>query len=163
MLTEKYTSPLGEILLCAHEGALCGLWFSGQKYELRNVDKGLGETAGDRGIIEKTGDWLDEYFSGKAPTLNIPLAPQGTAFQKKVWTALLTIPHGKTASYGDVAKLVGCKSARAAGTAVGKNPISLIIPCHRVIGSDGSLTGYAGGLERKKRLLDMELSLTKIP
>lgn len=162
MLIEKYISPLGEIILCAHDGALRGLWFSGQKYELRNVDKGLEETAGDREVVERAGAWLDDYFSGKAPSLNIPLAPQGTDFQKRVWTALLSIPHGKTASYGDVAKLIACKSARAVGTAVGKNPISLIIPCHRVIGSDGSLTGYAGGTQRKKALLEMEHSLTKI-
>lgn len=162
MLIEKYSSPLGEIILCAHEGALTGLWFSGQKYELRNVDNSLKETAGDRDIVEKARHWLNEYFSGKVPSLDIPLRPQGTAFQKKIWTALLTIPHGETASYGDVAKIVGCRSARAVGTAVGKNPISLIIPCHRVIGSDGSLTGYAGGIERKKALLEMERSLTKI-
>ena len=100
-------------------------------------------------------DWLEEYFRGKEPTIKVKLAPEGTPFQKRVWEELLTIPYGETLSYGELAKRLG-SSPRAVGSAVGRNPISLMIPCHRVLGSDGSLTGYAGGIERKKFLLEQE-------
>ena len=99
--------------------------------------------------------WLEEYFRGKEPTIKVKLAPEGTPFQKRVWEELLTIPYGETLSYGELARRLG-SSPRAVGSAVGRNPISLLIPCHRVLGSDGSLTGYAGGIERKKFLLEQE-------
>lgn len=156
MLMEKTASPLGEIILCAHGGALCGLWFAGQKYERRGVDASLGESAGDRAVLKKARRWLEGYFSGRAPAVDFALDPQGTAFQKRVWQELLSIPYRHTVSYGELAERIGCKSARAVGAAVGKNPISLIIPCHRVLGAAGRLTGYAGGVERKAFLLRLE-------
>ena len=156
MLIESYSSPAGEIILCAHEGALRGLWFRGQKYEMRGVDSGLPETVGEAAVLDKARRWLNLYFAGGEPTLDFPLDPQGTAFQKLVWMELLSIPYRHTVSYGELAERIGCKSARAVGSAIGKNPISLIIPCHRVLGADGRLTGYAGGVERKIYLLDLE-------
>lgn len=156
MLFETYASPLGEIILCAHAGALRGLWFTGQKYEKRGVDMSLPETAGDAATLKKTARWLDAYFSGAETTPDFPLDPQGTAFQKSVWMELLTIPYRHTISYGELAQRLDCKSARAVGSAVGKNPISIVIPCHRVLGAGGRLTGYAGGLERKSFLLRLE-------
>lgn len=156
MLVEKITSPPGEIILCAHGGALRGLWFAGQKYEGRGAQLGLGESEGDKAVLERARKWIDAYFSGNEPTIDFLLDPQGTAFQKTVWMELLSVPYGETISYGKLAERIGCKSARAVGSAVGKNPISLIIPCHRVLGAAGSLTGYAGGVERKAFLLRLE-------
>lgn len=156
MTLEKYSSPAGSIILAAHEGAICGLWFEGQKYEKRGLDESLLPDAKDREVLARCVQWLDAYFSGKAQGIDFPLCPQGTAFQKKVWRELCSIPHGSTASYGDIARRIGCKSARAVGAAVGKNPISILVPCHRVLGADKSLTGYAGGIERKKFLLALE-------
>lgn len=156
MLIEKTASPLGEIILCAHKAALTGLWFTGQKYEMRGAELSLEEERGDREVLTAARHWLDDYFSGKVPTLDFPLDPQGTPFQKRVWKELLSIPYRHTVSYGELAERMGCKSARAVGSAVGKNPISLIIPCHRVLGASGRLTGYAGGLERKAGLLRLE-------
>lgn len=156
MRIETFTSPLGEMILCAHGGALRGLWFAGQKYEQRGADVSLPETAGDAATLEKARRWLDAYFAGNEAAPDFPLDPQGTPFQKKVWMELLSIPYRHTLSYGELAKRLDCKSARAVGSAVGKNPISLIIPCHRVLGAGGRLTGYAGGVERKAFLLKLE-------
>ena len=156
MLIDSYPSPLGEIILCAHEGALRGLWFAGQKYERRGADMSLPERPGDAAALKKAARWLDAYFAGNEPVLAFPLDPQGTDFQKTVWMELLSIPYRHTLSYGELAQRLGCKSARAVGSAVGKNPISLIIPCHRVLGAGGRLTGYAGGVERKAFLLRLE-------
>ena len=156
MLIEKLSSPLGELILCAHDGAIVGLWFAGQKYELRGVDESLDEREGDRELIIQCKIWLDDYFSGKVPVINFPLCPQGTEFQKKVWRQLECIPYGETRTYGDIAKLIDCKSARAVGAAVGKNPVSILIPCHRVLGANSALTGYAGGIEWKEYLLTIE-------
>ena len=159
MEKRSYTSPLGEIILAAHAGALVGLWFKGQKYEQAGLEKlpaqpdGRGE---DKAVLDEAARWLDEYFDGRAPAITFPLAPQGTDFQKRVWAELRAIPYGETATYGALAGRVGCRSARAVGAAVGRNPISILIPCHRLVGADGSLTGYAGGLERKKALLKLE-------
>lgn len=100
--------------------------------------------------------WLDIYFAGTNPDFLPPLRPQGTQFQLRVWQQLLTIPYGHTVSYGDIARHIGCRSSQAIGQAVGRNPIAIIIPCHRVVGSDGSLVGYAYGLEQKKKLLELE-------
>ena len=107
-------------------------------------------------IFKETRRWLDLYFSGKKPDFMPPLKPQGTPFQQKVWRELLTIPYGQTITYGAIAKRIGCRSAQAVGQAIHRNPIAIIIPCHRVIGADGSLTGYASGLEIKRKLLQIE-------
>lgn len=157
MKTAIVPSPLGEILLAAEDGALCGLWFVGQKYEGAGLTAGStpGPVSADP-VLEKAQAWLESYFDGANPEIGFPLAPRGTAFQRRVWAALTDIPHGQTRSYGALAERLGCRSARAVGTAVGRNPISVLIPCHRVLGANGSLTGYAGGLERKRALLRLE-------
>ncbi len=149
-----YASPLGPILLAADETGLTGLWFEGQKYfpSFLGVDYQEKETP----VLTETARWLDVYFSGKDPGFLPPLHPQGSPFRQAVWNILLTIPRGQTMTYGEIARRLGVHSAQAVGGAVGHNPISILIPCHRVVGSDGSLTGYAGGLDRKTRLLQLE-------
>ncbi len=149
-----YASPLGPILLAADETGLTGLWFEGQKYfpSFLGVDYQEKETP----ILTETVRWLDVYFSGKDPDILPPLHPQGSPFRQAVWNILLTIPRGQTMTYGEIARRLGVRSAQAVGGAVGHNPISILIPCHRVVGSDGSLTGYAGGFDRKTRLLQLE-------
>ena len=149
-----YASPLGPILLAADETGLTGLWFEGQKYfpSFSGVDYQEKETP----VLTETARWLDVYFSGKDPDILPPLHPQGSPFRQAVWNILLTIPRGQTMTYGEIARRLGVRSAQAVGGAVGHNPISILIPCHRVVGSDGSLTGYAGGVERKTRLLQLE-------
>lgn len=149
-----YASPLGPILLAADETGLTGLWFEGQKYfpSFLGVDYQEKETP----VLTETARWLDVYFSGKDPDILPPLHPQGSPFRQTVWDILLTIPRGQTMTYGEIARRLGVHSAQAVGGAVGHNPISILIPCHRVVGSDGSLTGYAGGFDRKTRLLQLE-------
>lgn len=149
-----YASPLGPILLAADETGLTGLWFEAQKYfpSFSGVDYQEKETP----VLTETVRWLDVYFSGKDPGFLPPLHPQGSPFRQTVWDILLTIPRGQTMTYGEIARRLGVRSAQAVGGAVGHNPISILIPCHRVVGSDGSLTGYAGGVERKARLLQLE-------
>lgn len=149
-----YASPLGSILLAADETGLTGLWFEAQKYfpSFLGVDYQEKETP----VLTETVRWLDVYFSGKDPGFLPPLHPQGSPFRQTVWDILLTIPRGQTMTYGEIARRLGVRSAQAVGGAVGHNPISILIPCHRVVGSDGSLTGYAGGVERKGRLLQLE-------
>ena len=149
-----YASPLGPILLAADETGLTGLWFEGQKYfpSFLGVDYQEKETP----VLTETARWLDVYFSGKDPGFLPPLHPQGSPFRQAVWNILLTIPRGQTMTYGEIARRLGVHSAQAVGGAVGHNPISILIPCHRVVGSDGSLTGYAGGFDRKARLLQLE-------
>lgn len=149
-----YASPLGPILLAADETGLTGLWFEAQKYfpSFLGVDYQEKETP----VLTETVRWLDVYFSGKDPDILPPLHPQGSPFRQAVWNILLTIPRGQTMTYGEIARRLGVRSAQAVGGAVGHNPISILIPCHRVVGSDGSLTGYAGGVERKARLLQLE-------
>ncbi len=149
-----YASPLGPILLAADETGLTGLWFEGQKYfpSFLGVDYQEKETP----VLTETARWLDVYFSGKDPDILPPLHPQGSPFRQAVWNILLTISRGQTMTYGEIARRLGVHSAQAVGGAVGHNPISILIPCHRVVGSDGSLTGYAGGLDRKTRLLQLE-------
>ena len=149
-----YASPLGPILLAADETGLTGLWFEAQKYfpSFLGVDYQEKETP----ILTETVRWLDVYFSGKDPGFLPPLHPQGSPFRQTVWDILLTIPRGQTMTYGEIARRLGVHSAQAVGGAVGHNPISILIPCPRVVGSDGSLTGYAGGVERKARLLQLE-------
>ena len=151
-LISRYDSPLGEIVLAADGDALIGLWFAGQAH----FGAGLREAAdGDCAVLREAKAWLDAYFAGKTPESTPKLAPRGTAFQQKVWAELLRIPRGGTVTYGELAERLG-SHARAVGGAVGRNPISILIPCHRVVGKDGSLTGYAGGTERKKALLQIE-------
>lgn len=149
-----YASPLGSILLAADETGLTGLWFEAQKYfpSFSGVEYQEKETP----VLTETVRWLDVYFSGKDPGFLPPLHPQGSPFRQAVWNILLTIPRGQTMTYGEIARRLGVHSAQAVGGAVGHNPISILIPCHRVVGSDGSLTGYAGGVERKARLLQLE-------
>ena len=154
-------TPLGPVLLASDGEALTGLWFLGQRYE----GAGLSPEAEERElpVFADTRRWLALYFAGREPDFCPPLAPRGTAFQQRVWALLRQIPRGQTRTYGDLARELGCASARAVGQAVGRNPVSLLIPCHRVLGADGSLTGYAGGLENKKRLLRLEGALEETP
>ncbi len=157
-----YESPLGRILLSADECGLTGLWFEGQKYYARNMDSVYEEA--ELPIIQKAKEWLDIYFSGKEPKFSVPVHLVGTNFQMEVWEMLCEIPYGETTTYGALAKKLVAKrgiksmSAQAVGGAVGRNPISIIVPCHRVVGADGSLTGYAGGLDKKVALLELEIS-----
>lgn len=152
MLGTIYPSPLGPILLAAGEEGLEGLWFLGQKHFPRELSWEEGESP----VLAQGTGWLDAYFSGEIPETLPPLAPAGTAFQRRVWQKLSEIPYGQVVTYGTLAKQLGVKSAQAVGGAVGRNPISLMLPCHRVVGADGTLTGYAGGLHRKQWLLDWE-------
>ena len=154
------SSPLGKILLSGRDQALTGLWFEGQKYYAATLAGPFEER--DLAVFARTEKWLDLYFSGKNPDFTPSLAPSGTAFRKEAWEILLTIPFGQTMTYGDIAGQIAKRkglpsmSAQAVGGAVSRNPISIIIPCHRVIGAGGSLTGYAGGLDRKEKLLALE-------
>ena len=155
MQRAEYASPLGELLLAADGGALVGLWFRGQKYEgagLTGHEPETDETA----LLSSVRRWLDAYFSGERPETDFPVAPAGSAFRRRVWRELMAVPYGETLPYGELARRVGCASSRAVGGAVGHNPVALIIPCHRIVGSGGALTGYAGGLWRKEALLTME-------
>lgn len=150
-----YSSPIGQLSLMADEQDLLGAWFIGQKYENRGYENAL-YLAETNPILDAAVGWLDVYFAGEESSVFPYLNPKGTDFQKKVWEQLKTIPLGQTSSYGQLAMELKCRSAQAVGGAVGKNPLSIFIPCHRVLGTDGSLTGYAGGLERKSWLLKHE-------
>lgn len=151
----RYESPLGGITLGSDGEALTGLWFNGQKY-FADMMKGTGKEK-CLPVFAEACVWLDIYFSGRNPGFTPPLAIRATPFRKAVWEILLTIPYGKTMTYGEIAKRIAPRmSAQAVGGAAGHNHISLIIPCHRVVGSDGCLTGYAGGIDRKLELLRLE-------
>ena len=150
-----YDSPLGGMTMVSDGISLTALKFDGTRFAFKFADGIPATTA--LPVFDETRCWLDLYFAGKKPDFTPSLAPLGTPFQQKVWDILLTIPYGKTMSYGDVARRISpTMSAQAIGGAVGRNPIGIIIPCHRVIGADGSLTGYGGGLERKRWLLELE-------
>ena len=155
-----YQSPLGKILLAADEIGLIGLWFLGQKYYAANLSQNCEEKS--LPVFEQTKDWLNLYFSGQKPEYTPTIHMLGSAFRIEVWKLLLQIPYGETVTYSELAKMVAkhrnsdYMSARAVGGAVAHNNISIIIPCHRVIGANGSLTGYAGGIERKIKLLKLE-------
>lgn len=179
-----YNSPLGLMTLAVEHEALVGLWFDGQKYfaqSIGNEECCLLDTMSSKEscplenvgskenhlletkVIVQTKRWLDDYFIGHKTMMMPPLAyHKATPFQRMVWDILQTIPYGQTMTYGEIAQIIarqtgkGCMSAQAVGGAVGHNPISVIIPCHRIVGADGSLTGYAGGIERKIRLLELE-------
>jgi methylated-DNA-[protein]-cysteine S-methyltransferase len=157
-MTTLYTelaSPLGTLLLTAENGALTGVHFPGQKHPRpRQPD---WQRADNEPVLARARAQLAEYFEGRRTRFDLPLAPRGTPFQQAVWRALLAVPFGRTSTYGAIAAAVGRPSAvRAVGAAVGANPIAIIVPCHRIIGRDGALTGYAGGLDRKARLLALE-------
>lgn len=149
-----YSSPVGRILLAANEKSLTGLWFYGAKYFAAGIESERTEVLTP--VLEQTERWLDIYFSGHEPDFVPPLKLNGSAFRCSVWDELMKIPYGQTASYGEIARKLGTKSAQAVGGAVGHNPISIIVPCHRVLGADGSLTGYAAGVDKKMRLLELE-------
>lgn len=156
-----YQSPIGELCLLASDCGLLGVYFVGQKYYERGYDS-VEIVEQPTPILDVTRDWLYRYFAGDNPTVSdLVLAPSGTTFQHNVWSVLRAISYGETRTYGQIANELGYKSARAIGGAVGKNPLSIIIPCHRIIGSDGSLTGYAGGVDRKIWLLNQEQALYK--
>jgi methylated-DNA-[protein]-cysteine S-methyltransferase len=154
MYIQYYDSPLGKILLAADEIGLIGVWFENQKYYASGLKEPIEkETA----VLKETKEWLNLYFSGKEPKVLPKMHLIGTEFQKKVWKLLLKIPYGKTMTYKDIARMISPNmSAQAVGSAVGHNKISILIPCHRVIGSNNSLSGYAGGIERKENLLKFE-------
>jgi len=158
--TSVYHSPLGDMTLASDGEALTGLWYDGQKYFGLGLDIGASDCV--LPVFDATCRWLDVYFSGEKPDFLPPIRFVGTDFRCRVWRALLTIPYGETVTYGILARRVADEmgvdsmSSQAVGGAVGHNPISILVPCHRVIGADGSLTGYAGGIDRKQRLLAIE-------
>ncbi|MBQ7775483.1 MAG: methylated-DNA--[Lachnospiraceae bacterium] len=158
----QYASPIGMLTLVCDEVNLVGVWMEGQKYFGYNI---LAQAVrkDDFPVLVKTKDWLNRYFAGKKPDIaELSLSPVGSEFRQRVWRLLCEIPYGTTTTYGELAKRMAaqmCKasmSAQAVGGAVGHNPISIIIPCHRVVGADGSMTGYAGGIEKKCKLLEIE-------
>ena len=158
--TYLYFSPLGEITLSSNGESLTGLWFDGQKYFPHKLISESIES--ELPIFTQTCNWLDIYFSGKIPDFTPPICLNTTPFRKAVCDIMLTIPYGQTMTYGEIANIIAkqkgiqCMSAQAVGGAVGHNPISIIILCHRVVGADGRLTGYAGGLDKKIELLKLE-------
>lgn len=168
ILLYPYSSPLGKMTMASDGKALTGLWFDGQKYfgacfleDKRNYEQK------ELPVFEETIRWLDLYFRGKEPDFLPELSLRGTEFRKEIWKLLLEIPYGKTTTYGELAEKIAKKkgllamSAQAVGGAVGHNPVSILVPCHRVVGSDGSLTGYAGGMEKKLALLTLEQNCQK--
>ena len=160
MFERMIQTPLGEVRLRSDGKSLTGLWFVGQVNDAK--DHSDIEIKDDLSIFVQVENWLECYFSGEETPITIPLQPKGTIFQERVWKILQEIPYGETMTYGDIAqriakeKGVATYSAQAVGQAVGKNPISILIPCHRVLGKNGALTGYAGGLHRKEQLLKIE-------
>ena len=158
--TGRYESPLGVITLACDESSIIGLWFQGQAYFGSTLPEKPEATGSS--LLTDAKRWLDIYFSGREPDFLPPLRYDSTAFRNLIYTILLTIPYGKTMTYGEIAAEAARRlgvprlSARAVGGAVGHNPISLMIPCHRVVGADGGPTGYAGGIARKKQLLELE-------
>ena len=156
MVKTQYESPLGPLTLVSDGEAIIGLWIEGQKYFAAGIPTNL-PVCDDLPVFLQARDWLDRYFAGERPEVHeLPLAPQGSAFRQSVWEILCQIPYGHTVTYGEIAKRLSCKSAQAVGGAVGHNPISIIIPCHRVLGADRGLTGYAGGTDKKIWLLRHE-------
>lgn len=159
----RYQSPIGKILLAADDTGLTGLWFEGQKYFGLYLDKEHEER--ELPVFEQAKQWLDVYFSGREPDFKVPIHFIGTDFQKEVWEILYSIPYGQTTTYGEIAKQLAAKrglkhmSAQAVGGAVSHNEISILVPCHRVVGTNGSLTGYAGGIDKKIALLKLEGAL----
>ena len=160
--TSRYDSPIGPLLLAERDGKLIGLWMEGQKYFCGSLHEQT-QNFEHAPALRQAKQWLDRYFTGEKPAIReLPLAPAGSEFRKEVWEILCEIPYGETITYGEISQMLAarrglaCMSAQAVGGAVGHNPISIMIPCHRVVGSNGSLTGYAGGLQKKIWLLTHE-------
>ena len=159
MIITRHDSPVGQLTLVSNGSQLTGVYVDGQRYF---PDLTMAVKRADLLLFNDVSRWLDDYFAGKKPSVQyLPLLLQGTAFRLKVWKLLMTIPYGETMTYGELSRRLneteGMKTcARAVGNAVGHNPISIIIPCHRVVGADGSLTGYAGGVDIKRKLLALE-------
>lgn len=155
----KYNSPLVPLTVASDGNTIIGLWFEGQKYYADTPGADFEEK--DLPIFELARKWLDVYFTGKEPEFSLPISMNSSPFRMKVWEILKEIPYGKTVTYGEIARIIEKESgkrvsAQAVGGAVGHNPISIIVPCHRVIGAHGKLTGYAGGVDIKLRLLELE-------
>lgn len=156
----EYESPFGTLTIASEGDGICGLWFAKHKYKEQTLLPDATRTDDDP-VLQQLSTWLDAYFARKKPAIDeLPLAPQGSDFRQSVWRALRTIPYGETVSYGDITQEVirdrGKASPRSVGGAVGHNPISIVIPCHRVVGASGSLTGYGGGIANKIALLEFE-------
>lgn len=158
----RYPSPIGELLIVSDGKAITGLWIDSQKYYGAGL-KDMPPEGNGLSVFRQAAKWLDDYFAGDRPEIgDLPLAPEGSGFRKTVWRLLCEISYGELTTYGELARKTAvllnrpAMSAQAIGGAVGHNPIGIIIPCHRVIGSDGSLTGYAGGLDKKRWLLEHE-------
>ena len=150
----RIDTPLGAMTLAATERGLAGAWFDGQAHHPGELDAPMDAA---QPWLQQGARELQDYFTGRRRSFSVPLDPQGTPFQQRVWQLLRAIPHGALHRYGDIARDLGNPdAARAVGAAVGRNPLSVIVPCHRVVGRDGSLTGYAGGLPRKQALLTLE-------
>jgi methylated-DNA-[protein]-cysteine S-methyltransferase len=156
----QYESPLGPIVAAADGDAITGLWFAEQLHFPKSAQEWPVD---DSGVLRQLGQWLDSYFDGRNPAIDFPLDPAGTPFQTSVWAQLRQIEYGRTTTYGAIAQRLAAPgrktAAQAVGQAVGHNPISIVIPCHRVVGGDKSLTGYGGGLDRKAALLKLEGAL----
>lgn len=159
----KCASPLGTISLASDGENLVGLWSAGQKYFAATIKGSVIEEKHDLPVFIAVKEWLDAYFAKDKPEISaLPLKPSGSEFRKIVWAVLCEIPYGQSATYGEIAKEAASRmhkksmSSQAVGGAVGRNPISIVVPCHRVVGSNGSLTGYAGGVDKKMRLLELE-------
>jgi methylated-DNA-[protein]-cysteine S-methyltransferase len=156
-----YDGPQGRMLLVAQDAGLCGVYFDSQKY-LPEVDSAWRREPG-HAIVRQARRELAEYFAGERRRFDTALAPEGTPFQRSVWKAISSVAFGETISYGELARRAGCPgSARAAGAATGRNPIGIVVPCHRIVGANGSLTGYAGGLDRKRALLALESGVREL-
>ncbi|WP_334044792.1 methylated-DNA--[protein]-cysteine S-methyltransferase [Burkholderia ambifaria] len=157
-LAHLIPSPLGDIAIRIEDDALTGLFFVGQKYYPSLAIAVDADARNASPLVRKVAEEVADYFTGTRETFSVPIHLRGTAFQRSVWKELLAIPFGELVSYGDITERVGLpmSAARAVGGAVGRNPVSIMVPCHRVIGASGSLTGYAGGIERKRALLSLE-------
>lgn len=156
-----YDSPQGRMLLVANDDGLCGVYFAGQKYFPQIAPEWRQDVR--NASLRQAKRELAEYFGGERERFEMTLAPEGTPFQRSVWQAISGIGFGETITYGELAQRAGCPgSARAAGAATGRNPLSVIVPCHRIVGSNGSLTGYAGGLDRKRALLALESGIPEL-
>lgn len=158
VFTQDLSSPLGRLTLACSDAGLCGVWFEAQRHGPQAQEVQGWQIAPEHPLLQATAAQLQDYFAGRRTVFDVPLdLSRGSAFQQAVWQALLAIPAGTCQSYGQLAARLGQpQAARAVGAAVGRNPVSLIVPCHRVLGSAGQLTGYAGGLERKHALLQLE-------
>jgi methylated-DNA-[protein]-cysteine S-methyltransferase len=155
----RFESPLGPMLAAAGETGLAGVWFTGQKYPPALASD--WEEAPRDPLLHRVQVQLDEYFRGARTRFGLPLAPHGTSFQRRVWAAIAEVPYGRTVTYAALARAAASpRGVRATGAATGRNPLSIVVPCHRIVGAHGALTGYAGGIERKRALLELEARTT---